>query len=260
MTTDGIMIIGHGSRYGFNKSIMELQAQRLRDLGYSNVYIGFNETSSPKITETLRDMVNDGIDKIIALPFFIASGIHMERQIPGKLGLDQDSDAGVVDVDGRKIMVHYERPFGEDPLLSKILFERISELSNGEGNTGVIVIGHGSRLPYNKNTIEFHVGLLSEMGVRNVYPAFNEFDAPCIEDVMGKLISDGMEEIIVLPLFVSAGDHLKNDVPGKIGLKDGIPEGRVNINGRDVTVKYARPIGEDPRLVDVLDSKIRKHL
>ena len=73
------------------------------------------------------------------------------------------------------------------------------------------------------------------------------------------MVSDGMEEIVALPLFISEGDHLKNDVPPKIGLKDGIREGVIQRNGREITVKYCYPIGSDYRLTQILAAKIRKY-
>jgi len=67
-------------------------------------------------------------------------------------------------------------------------------------------------------------------------------------------------EIIAMPLFISAGDHLKNDIPEKIRLKDGIFEGTFDHNGKTITVKYATPIGEDPRLTEVFAAKVRNFL
>ena len=40
MTKKGIMIVGHGSRYRYNQRTMEIQAERLKDMGFANVYIG----------------------------------------------------------------------------------------------------------------------------------------------------------------------------------------------------------------------------
>ena len=52
MTKKATLIVGHGSRYEYNKKIMELQKERLEKMGLENVYIGFNETSQPFIGET----------------------------------------------------------------------------------------------------------------------------------------------------------------------------------------------------------------
>lgn len=259
MTKKGIMIVGHGSRYGYNKKVMELQADRLAAMGFDNVYIGFNETSHPFIEESLVKMAEDGIDEIVAVPFFIASGLHITRDIPPKLRLTGDSMDAAIDVNGRKIKMHFGTPFGDDPLLARILHERVQELDSGNGRTGVMVVGHGSKLKYNKDTIVLNAKRLEEMGHKDVYYAFNEFNDPKIEPVLEEMVEKGIDEVVVLPLFISLGDHLKNDIPEKIHLIDGVSEGTFDHKGRKITVKYALPIGQDPRLTDVLAEKIRAY-
>ena len=38
----GVLIAGHGSRFSFDKGVMEMQADLLRSKGFPDVYIGFN--------------------------------------------------------------------------------------------------------------------------------------------------------------------------------------------------------------------------
>jgi sirohydrochlorin cobaltochelatase len=253
----GIMIIGHGSRYNYNKWIIEEQKKRLEEKGFDNIYIGFNETTLPLVNDTLNEMVSKGIGEVVAVPFFIASGLHITRDIPKKLGIPQDSDGGVVEIRGKKVRIRYESPFGKDSALTDILSERVEELSGCTGKRGIIVIGHGSRLPFNKDVISFQADMLRGKGYDNVSIAFNEFDEPQIETVFDNMMRSGVTEIIVLPLFISLGAHLKHDVPGKICLRDGITEDSFVKDGRKVTVRYAAPIGSDPRLTDIIANKIR---
>ncbi len=125
---EGIMIIGHGSKLSFNKHIMELHAGRLRERGFENIYIGYNETSFPTIEDTLEVMAADGIDTIYALPLFIASGIHLTRDVPGKLRIPENSTEGIVDVNGRTVRVKYASPIGSDLRVTDILADKIVEM------------------------------------------------------------------------------------------------------------------------------------
>ncbi|MDR0778592.1 MAG: sirohydrochlorin cobaltochelatase [Methanomassiliicoccaceae archaeon] len=259
MKKKGIMIIGHGSRYEYNKKIMELQADRLTAMGFKNVHIGFNETSHPFIEETLIRMAEDGIEEIAAIPFFIASGLHITRDIPPKLRLKENEKDAEIEVNGKKIMMHFGGPFGDNPLLARILHERVRELDSGKGRTGVMVVGHGSRLPYNKDTVILNAKRLSQMGHDDVYYAFNEFNDPDIGSVLEDMAEKGINEIIVLPLFISLGDHLKNDIPSKIRLKDGTFEGAFDHKGSKIDVKYALPIGQDPRLTEVIAANVNSY-
>lgn len=258
MSRKGILIIGHGSSYRYNEHVMELQQQRLQKMGFENIYIGYNEMSKPSIEESLSKMIDDGIDEVIAIPFFIASGLHMERDIPPKLFLKNGEHDKNIEVNGKKLIMHFGEPFGNDPLLTEILKEKI----NGFGvsnDSAVIIVGHGSKLPYNKEVIMENAKRLSKMGIPNVYYAFNEFDKPTIEEVVDEIAKRDVSEIIVLPLFIAKGDHLINDIPSKIHLTDGACEGTFEHDGRIVTVKYAEPIGEDPRLTDLFATKIKSY-
>ena len=92
----GILIGGHGSTMSFNKGVLDMQADRLRAKGYDNVYVGFNETSFPSLAEAATEMVRDGYDRIVILPFFVASGLHITRDFPMKhFGLPRDATDGV---------------------------------------------------------------------------------------------------------------------------------------------------------------------
>ena len=107
--TTGIMIAGHGSTMAFNKGVLDMQADLLRSRGYDNVYVGFNEFSIPSIRETAEEMVKDGYDDIIVLPFFVASGLHVTRDIPMKhFGLPRDATDGEVEIEGKRVRVRIE--------------------------------------------------------------------------------------------------------------------------------------------------------
>ena len=259
MAKKALLIVGHGSRYPYNKDIMELQKRRLEEMGFENVYIGFNETSHPFIGETMEKMAADGVDEVMAIPFFIASGLHMGRDIPPKLGLKDGCKQGEAEFSGRKMKVSFGEPFGKDPMLATILAEKIKETKKGS-DTAIIVVGHGSRLPHNKEIITLNASRLKDMGFPNVFPAFNEFDEPDLKEVFDSCADGRFDEIIVLPLFISLGDHLKNDIPPKIRQTDGCPDSVIECAGRKVRVVYVTPVGEDPRLTDIFAAKAREML
>ncbi|MCQ2056350.1 MAG: ferrochelatase [archaeon] len=257
MTKKAILIIGHGSRYEYNEATMDEQKSRLEKMGYENVYIGFNETSHPFIGEVMIQMARDGVEEVVAVPFFITAGRHTIEQIPEKLGLKENENNTYVEFEGHKIMMHYGDPFGDDPVLAEIIRDRVNE-ARTHRNIGILVIGHGSKLPYNKKTIEFTAQRLRNMGYDNVRFAFNEFDEPHIEDAMTELMLTDIDEILVAPLFIALGDHLKNDVPAKIRVGANTSSNK-RLDGGYVKVKYLQPIGRDIRLTEAFVAKIEKY-
>jgi len=125
---EGILIIGHGSRLSYNKDMIELNAQRLRERGFRNVYVGFNEMSDPPIEDAVKKMAADGIDVIYALPLFISSGLHLTKDVPEKLGIPENSSGGTIKVNGRTVTVKYTTAIGDDPKIAEILADKIAKL------------------------------------------------------------------------------------------------------------------------------------
>ena len=121
---------------------------------------------------------------------------------------------------------------------------------------GVLLIGHGSRLPYNKRMLEFHAKLLRDSGIENVYIAFNEMNEPEIEDAMRGIAADGVTELVALPLFVASGQHVAFDIPAKLGIKDGYGTSISASTGKEILVHYESPFGDDPEVTNVLMNKI----
>ena len=120
----------------------------------------------------------------------------------------------------------------------------------------VLLIGHGSRLPYNKEMVDLHAGLLRDKGYK-VYTAYNEMSEPAIEDAMDSIIKDGFEDIIALPLFIASGRHTIRDIPLKLGIPEGYGSSTSTKYGWDVRIHYNEPFGDDPGVTQILLRKLK---
>jgi sirohydrochlorin cobaltochelatase len=254
----GILFIGHGSRLNHNKDAIELQAKALKERTGLPVWTAYNETTMPLVDTVLEEMVKAGVDEIIALPFFIASGLHITRDIPKKLNIPENSSGGKTVIAGKEVIVHFEQPLGNDPNLTDILEERIKDLCSDK-NAAIVVVGHGSRLSHNKDVVGMNVERLKKRGHSNVYLALNEFNEPFLKDVMVKVVDSGVSNIVVLPLFIASGAHVGEEIPETLGIPAGSKGGVSKVFGRDVNIHYAMPVGRDPRLVDILVKKLEKY-
>jgi len=253
----GVLIMGHGSAMPRNKEVIDTQAALLRGKGFENVRVGFNESTRPGIPEALDDMAADGVTDVVCLPFFIASGLHLTRDIPAKLGIPPGASEAIWRANGRSMRVILETPFGEDPLLTDLLEERIRESDEGR-SMSVLLVAHGSRLPHNKAVAEGHAAELRRRGY-DVRAAFNELSDPGIEEAVSEIMASGAEHMAVAPLFISTGKHLASDVPPRVLLDKGSVRAVRSVGGRDVLITFSEPIGSDPRLADVLARKVRRH-
>jgi sirohydrochlorin cobaltochelatase len=134
----------------------------------------------------------------------------------------------------------------------------------------LVLVGHGSRLPYSK---ELLVKLAEKVKEKNIFPIVEigmmEFNEPTIPQAVKKAIEQGAKKIIVVPVFLAHGIHTTRDIPKLLGLIDEeehehehehhhhhhhhhhhehekleIPE--------DVEIIYREPIGADDRIVDII--------
>lgn len=85
MQNKALLIIAHGSRKtSSNDEIIAVVAkvkQRV-EANYSSVHVAFLELAEPSIEDSIKTCVLEGAKSIIILPYFLALGKHVSRDIP----------------------------------------------------------------------------------------------------------------------------------------------------------------------------------
>ena len=122
----GILLLGHGSTRPHNKELVENVAEMIANQKNVLVRIAFLNMDKPDLKEGLKSFEGTDVDRIIALPLFLAHGVHTLEDIPGELNLDDDKKA-VVDIDGKSVEVLYAEPLGADPRIAEIAYSRAEE-------------------------------------------------------------------------------------------------------------------------------------
>ena len=254
--TKGIIIVGYGTRTGNLTEILERQAARLRARGIPNVYVAYFRVSKPTIQEAVKQAVADGVDDILALPYYIAEGRLTFELIPEELGLETGS-RGTVKVDGKEVRIRMATAFGSTWALTDILVDPISDCG-GKFDDGILVLGHGSRdlTSSNEEIIALNAVRLDSMGYEHVQYSFNEFVEPTIADALKGLAAEGVDRIIAVPLFIANGVHLGEEIPEQLGIPAYSPGGTIEVDGRKIELVYTKPVEDDPRLTDVLLAKV----
>ncbi len=125
-----------------------------------------------------------------------------------------------------------------------------------EEDTVVVLIGHGSRLPYNKDVLE---ELRERMELRGIFKgvrvAFMQLNSPGIEQTLRDIAKEGIKNIVALPVFLADGAHTTEDIPEKLKIAFAGEWAEI---GKDVQVTYGKPIGVDERIVDILLDRIKE--
>lgn len=128
----GILALGHGSKLPYNKDVVTGVADIIAKK-YGNVVVrtGFMNMNSPTMKEGLDSFKGTGVTTIVAVPIFLAHGVHTTEDIPQILGISRESRKTRINLDGRDITLVYSEPLGADELVAELAFKRAKEaLSN----------------------------------------------------------------------------------------------------------------------------------
>ncbi|WP_019176686.1 sirohydrochlorin nickelochelatase [Methanomassiliicoccus luminyensis] len=125
---------------------------------------------------------------------------------------------------------------------------------------GVLLIGHGSKLQYNKDLVVSTAEKMGKMNLGPVAAAFMQLNTPTIKEGIKTLVGQGVDDIYIQPCFLASGAHLTEDIPGEIGLKAGDTETKMTVDGKTVTLRYCDPIGDDDRIAAILADRVRTRM
>lgn len=125
--------------------------------------------------------------------------------------------------------------------------------------TGVLVVGHGSKLQFNRDLVVNAAAKMEKMNEFGpVVASFMQLNDPDIKTGIKTLVGKGVDLIYVQPCFLASGIHLTEDIPGEIGLEKGKTETTMDVDGKKITLRYCKPIGDDDRIADILADRVRE--
>ena len=116
---------------------------------------------------------------------------------------------------------------------------------------GIVLLGHGSRREEANQEIHQMAKLIQERNPGGLYAVgFLSFGEPNIGDAAKALIKQGVEKIILMPMFLVTGNHIKRDIPSRLMmLKTTYP---------DTVFVLAKHFGPHPGILDIVEERIRE--
>ena len=109
----------------------------------------------------------------------------------------------------------------------------------------IVLFGHGSRDPQWREPLEAVARRIrSRSAQAEVRCAFLELDAPDLETAVGELVEGGAKSIRVVPMFLGAGRHAREDLPRLVD--------RCRHAYPAVHFELRPSVGENARLLDLL--------
>jgi sirohydrochlorin cobaltochelatase len=154
--------------------------------------------------------------------------------------------------------------------------------SSTANNVGVLLISHGSRLPYGEEVINQVADIYREKTDYPVVVSYMNMSKPSIPAAINQLADEGVKKIIAIPVFLAHGVHTKQDIPKMLQINDG-NDLKEHSHGNDEhshghghshdhqdeeteeirfegEIIYTEPLGADTRIADIIKDRVNDAL
>jgi len=81
----------------------------------------------PTMDEGLNAFKGTGVATIVAVPIFLAHGVHTTEDIPKILGINREKRSTTIQLNGNDVTLVYAEPLGADRLIADLAYKRALE-------------------------------------------------------------------------------------------------------------------------------------
>ncbi len=125
-----VLLIAHGSRQAAANDDLHRLADRLGESGgYPIVEPSFLELAEPDIQAGGDRCVARGASRVLMVPYFLSAGVHLLR--------DLTAAREALRLRHPRVAFRLGKALGPDPLLDRLVAERIEQLDADDGDTSV---------------------------------------------------------------------------------------------------------------------------
>ncbi len=268
------MLVGHGSTLNADSSAPTHQhAAALRQRGlFGQVLTGFWK-EQPTLAGVLRGAWGR---RVFVVPLFISEGYFTEQVIPREMGFARrgPNEFARVQLRGTQT-VAYCGPVGTHPSMTDVILARAAEVvAPSSANpsrppvpaeTSLFIAGHGTGNSENsRRSIERQVEQIAARAeFSSTHGVFME-EEPRIADCFNLATT---RDVVVVPFFISDGLHSQEDIPVMLGEPEAVVQDRLRRGQPPIAnpterhgrrVWYARSVGYEPRLAEVILERVRE--
>ncbi|HEU5221570.1 MAG TPA: CbiX/SirB N-terminal domain-containing protein [Candidatus Nitrosotalea sp.] len=236
----GLLLIDRGSREREASEELETICKEVKKKGgYVFAEYCFLEVTLPYIDDGMKKCLDSGIDALTIVPYFLYPGKKVKAAVTEAMKYQSSTNV--------KFLV--TKPMSMHMTLVKLVESRIkSALDKGgvslpDKKIDVLVIGHGSKDPNAKMSIQYVVGELSHT-YRNVDYCFLEIEEPNIEQGIQACKEKNPEVLVVVFYFLHEGAHVKTDI--NADLRPALEKHNLN------KVLVTQHIGADQKMIDLI--------
>lgn len=239
MMKRGLLLIDRGSREREASEELEAICGAIKDeRDYAFADYCFLEVEPPYIEDGIQKALNTDIDALTIVPFFLYPGKKVKNAVTDVMKFQSKTSVKFV----------VTKPMSMHKTLVSLVDSRIQSALQKDGiapprnKTDVLIIGHGSKDPKARMSLDYVVNELGQY--RNVNRCWLEIEQPDIAEGVRVSKQADPEVLVVVFYFLHEGAHVKTDINNdllpaleKSGLKK---------------VLVTRHLGADRRIVDLI--------
>jgi sirohydrochlorin ferrochelatase len=115
--TPGLILFAHGSRIeSANEGVRVIAAELGRTAAVGHVIPAFLELGQPDLPGAVQTLAQQGVSRIVIIPYFLTLGLHLERDLPQLVAGIQAAHPG--------INIRVTAPLEGHPGLLNVLLDR----------------------------------------------------------------------------------------------------------------------------------------
>jgi len=116
-------------------------------------------------------------------------------------------------------------------------------------SSAVILFAHGAREPEWAQPLEGIRDRLRAVAIP-VELAFLEFMSPSLDEAAARLAGKGIESVVIVPLFLSQGAHLKRELPAMVE--------RIGKRHAKTAFQVAPALGDSPEILAAITEWVQR--
>ena len=235
-----LLIIDRGSKeWEVQDELFKISNRAKEKGGYIYSNFCFLEVIPPYIDEGIRNCLNENVDLITVMPYFLYPGMKLKDAVKRTAAISKEK--------GVKLVI--TKPLCYSEILTFVIVDRLFKLkfSNDiqlkDKECDVLVIGHGSSDRRATEAFIFTINAIKQY-YRNVEYCFLELEGPTIQEGINSVIKKNPKIVLIMPYFLHKGIHIKNDV---------IKEVKTALKSHTFTnILIADHIGVDDKMVSLI--------
>ncbi|MGR3311579.1 MAG: precorrin-8X methylmutase [Candidatus Brocadiales bacterium] len=172
----GVIVLAHGSKVnGGNDGLFKI-VEMLQNMGkWDIVHAGFLQFAQPTFTQSVKNIVEEGAQRVVILPLLLFAGNHVQKDIPMEIEAEREKHPHVEFL--------YANNIGADERIAYVAADRIDEAirnPNAECGMRIEKTSLNSAIRNPQSTIESPQAILKEsFRIIDGFVNLGNFDEPC---------------------------------------------------------------------------------